>query len=234
MLEFIQDEAQAYICTVANGAGCSAAEVEYADLMKAKSGMERKKTLLQLKNQLKSDDAEDDADLKSSLWQRVSILKQFVDTKPEKALPNKLYKEVYNPDDWKYPPMPDYVEKAYMKMDLENYVQMLVEPYLPKNVTENRPKKPLWDYVWENAVAESNKGLPIMQQMYDKWYPEIAEARKAMEEARKKDKRHLMRGEEVDSMADAVKAPAVPKPDAPGGQPGVPDAASVAGAFDEL
>ena len=115
LMNLVQDVAGAYICTVANGKGCSAAEKAYAASMQEKSGMEKKKLLLGLKNQLRSDEAEDDADLKTSLWQRLSILKQLTVGRLKDYLPSKIYKEHYDPEDWKYPPMPKFIEKVFLR-----------------------------------------------------------------------------------------------------------------------
>ena len=72
-----------------------------------------------------------------------------------------------------------------MQKDMEDYIQLLVEPYLPEELTKNRTKKQLGDYVWEMALEESNKGLPIMQKMEAKWYPELHAKKMAYEERRK-------------------------------------------------
>ena len=72
---------------------------------------------------------------------------------------------------------------------MEDYIQMLVEPYLPEEVVKNRTKKPLSEYVWDMALEESNKGLPIMAEMEAKWYPELHEKKMALEQRKRESRR---------------------------------------------
>ena len=68
-------------------------------------------------------------------------------------------------------------------------------------------RKTLGDYIWEHAEAESDKDLPLMLEMKDKWFPERKEKRLAYEAAQKK-KRAEMEAGAAAAGGDPMAAPA--------------------------
>ena len=62
-----------------------------------------------------SEDAEDDPDLRTSIHQRISILKQLMG-KPDAYLPNKMYEEVYDPDDFAVKVDPGFVLYSFPQL----------------------------------------------------------------------------------------------------------------------
>ena len=162
MMALIEDEAKAALCTVASGEGCSAAEVEYATIMKAKGAFDLKKQIVSLRAQAKSEDAEDDPDLRTSIHQRISILKQLMG-KPDAYLPNKMYEEVYDPDDFAVKVDPGFVQKAKFKKDIIDWTESLIAPWLPPNISDAMMnRKSLFDYVWDQAKLDTEHHLDLL------------------------------------------------------------------------
>lgn len=157
MMALLEDIAGAYICTISTEKGCSQAELEYAKLMGSKNAFELKKQTVALRAQAKSEDAEDDADLRTSIHQRISVLKQLGGgSDATSGMSGRNYEESPDPGMYDVDVSPQFVQKAKQRMASVRWTEDLILPWLPAAVSKGmRGRKKLKDFVWDIAEKDT-------------------------------------------------------------------------------